>query len=32
MKIALIGQKGIPATIGGVERHTEELAVKLAER
>ncbi|EKE11325.1 MAG: glycosyl transferase, group 1 [uncultured bacterium] len=32
MKIAFIGQKGIPAKSGGVERHAEELAVKLAER
>lgn len=30
MKIAFIGQKGIPAKIGGVERHVEELAVRLA--
>jgi glycosyltransferase involved in cell wall biosynthesis len=32
MKIAFIGQKGIPATSGGVERHVEALAVKLAEK
>lgn len=33
MKIAFIGQKGIPATKpGGVERHVEELATRLAER
>ncbi len=32
MKIAMIGQKGIPASYGGVERHTEELAVRLAEK
>lgn len=30
MKIALIGQKGIPATHGGVERHVEELGARLA--
>lgn len=30
MKIAMIGQKGIPARLGGVERHVEELAVRLA--
>lgn len=30
MRIGFIGQKGIPATYGGVERHTEELAVNLA--
>lgn len=33
MKIAFIGQKGIPAIKpGGVERHVEELATRLAER
>lgn len=32
MKIAFIGQKGIPAKLGGVERHVEELAVRLAQR
>ncbi len=31
MKIVFIGQKGIPAVVGGVERHAEELAVRLAE-
>ena len=32
MKIALIGQKGIPVTHGGgVEKHVENLAVRLAE-
>ena len=30
MKIAFIGQKGIPSTGGGVEKHVEELAVSLA--
>ncbi len=30
MKIAFIGQKGIPARLGGVERHVEELATRLA--
>lgn len=29
MKIYFIGQKGIPAKQGGVERHAEELAVRL---
>jgi glycosyltransferase involved in cell wall biosynthesis len=29
MKIAFIGQKGLPATHGGVERHVEELATRL---
>jgi len=28
----MIGQRGIPATYGGVERHVEELAVRLTER
>ena len=32
MKIAFIGQKGIPAQSGGIERHVEELSVKLAEQ
>lgn len=30
MRIAMIGQKGIPAKFGGIERHVEELACKLA--
>ncbi|HLD30756.1 MAG TPA: glycosyltransferase family 4 protein [Patescibacteria group bacterium] len=30
MKIAMIGQKGIPAIYGGIERHVEELATRLA--
>lgn len=30
MTIFMIGQKGIPATGGGVERHVEELATRLA--
>lgn len=30
MRIAMIGQKGIPALSGGVERHVEELATRLA--
>mgnify|MGYP001195742697 CR=1 FL=1 len=29
MKIAMIGQKGIPATYGGIERHVEEIARRL---
>ena len=32
MKIAMIGQKGLPATYGGVERHVEELSARLVER
>ena len=30
MKIAMIGQRGVPATFGGVERHVEELGARLA--
>ncbi len=30
MRIAMIGQKGIPATSGGVERHVHDLATTLA--
>ncbi len=32
MKIAMVGQKGIPATYGGIERHVEEIATRLVER
>jgi glycosyltransferase involved in cell wall biosynthesis len=32
MKIAMIGQKGIPAKAGGIERHVEELSVELVRR
>ncbi|MCX5800476.1 MAG: glycosyltransferase family 4 protein [Candidatus Eisenbacteria bacterium] len=32
MKIAMIGQKGIPATYGGIERHVEEVGIRLASR
>ena len=32
MRIAMIGQKGIPARYGGIERHVEEISVRLAER
>lgn len=31
MKVAFIGQKGIPAKFGGVERHVEELASEMAK-
>jgi glycosyltransferase involved in cell wall biosynthesis len=31
MKIVFIGQKGIPASSGGVERHVEELATRLVK-
>ena len=32
MRIAMIGQKGIPARYGGIERHVEEISVRLASR
>ncbi|MBK8231442.1 MAG: glycosyltransferase family 4 protein [Candidatus Eisenbacteria bacterium] len=32
MKIAMVGQKGIPATYGGIERHVEEIGTRLVER
>lgn len=32
MRIAIIGQKGIPAVSGGVETHVEELAAQMADR
>jgi len=32
MKIAMIGQKGIPARAGGIERHVEELSKELVLR
>ncbi len=32
MKIAMIGQKGIPAIYGGVERHVEEISRRLVEK
>ena len=32
MKIAMIGQKGVPATYGGIERHVEEIATRLGHR
>jgi len=31
MKIAIIGQKGIPSISGGVEKHVEDLSVRLVE-
>ncbi|MFA6027942.1 MAG: glycosyltransferase family 4 protein [Patescibacteria group bacterium] len=30
MKIAMIGQKGIPSIYGGIEKHVEELSIRLA--
>jgi glycosyltransferase involved in cell wall biosynthesis len=32
MRVAMIGQKGIPATYGGIERHVDEIARRLVER
>ena len=32
MRIAMIGQKGIPATYGGIEKHVDEIARRLAAR
>jgi glycosyltransferase involved in cell wall biosynthesis len=32
MKIAMIGQKGIPAASGGVEKHVEEMAIRLVQQ
>jgi glycosyltransferase involved in cell wall biosynthesis len=32
MRIAMIGQKGIPARYGGIERHVEEISTRLASR
>jgi len=31
MKIAMIGQKGIPAKSGGIEKHVEHLSLKLSD-
>ena len=30
--IAFIGQRGVPATIGGIEHHVEEIGSRLVER
>jgi glycosyltransferase involved in cell wall biosynthesis len=32
MRIAFIGQKGVPATFGGIEHHVEEIGSRLAAR
>jgi len=32
MKIAMIGQKGIPTLFGGIERHVEEISYRLAKK
>ncbi len=31
-RIAFIGQRGVPATIGGIEHHVEEIGSRLADR
>jgi glycosyltransferase involved in cell wall biosynthesis len=32
LRIAMIGQKGLPATFGGIEHHVEQLGARLVER
>lgn len=32
MRIAMIGQKGVPATFGGIERHVDEISRRLVRR
>jgi glycosyltransferase involved in cell wall biosynthesis len=32
MKVVMIGQKGIPALFGGIERHVEEVSCRLAQK
>lgn len=32
VRVAMIGQKGLPATHGGIEHHVEEIGARLAER
>ena len=32
MRVAMIGQKGVPATYGGIERHVDEIARRLVAR
>lgn len=32
VKVAMIGQRGVPATIGGIEHHVEELGERLVSR
>lgn len=32
LRIAMIGQRGLPATHGGIERHVEEVGARLAQR
>lgn len=32
LRIAMVGQKGLPATWGGIEHHVEQVGLRLAER
>jgi glycosyltransferase involved in cell wall biosynthesis len=32
LRIAMVGQKGVPATYGGIERHVEEISSRLVDR
>lgn len=32
LTIAMVGQKGLPATIGGIEHHVEQIGARLVER
>jgi glycosyltransferase involved in cell wall biosynthesis len=32
LRIAMVGQKGLPATWGGIEHHVEQVGMRLAER
>lgn len=32
LRVAMIGQKGVPATFGGIEHHVEEIGARLAAR
>lgn len=32
LRIAMVGQRGVPATFGGIEHHVEELGSRLVER
>src|SRR3954451_11155914 len=31
LRIAMVGQRGVPATYGGVERHVEEIGSRLTQ-
>ena len=32
VRVAMIGQRGLPATFGGIERHVEEIGRRLVDR